>query len=86
MRTNLAVVYETIKAHNKTLEAARATEATATISALAEAAKQQGRDVVVAHIDFGSDAKVVKKIQECFKAAHPDGSLFLVSFDGEAGQ
>ena len=49
--------------------------------AMADEAKASGAAVVVRLLDFGADGKIAKKIQDMFRAAHPDGSLFLASLD-----
>ena len=51
--------------------------------ALAAEAKEKGSAVVVQLLDFGADGKIAKKIQDLFRAVHPEGSLFLASLDEE---
>lgn len=82
LRTKLQNIYDTIiKTYNKALEAERAAEATTAITALAEKAKTESKACVIVNLDFGSDSKVVKKIQDLYKSIHADGSLFVISQD-----
>ncbi len=84
LRVTLQSIYDnTIKAFNKSIETVRVAEATAAISELAVQAKEQNKDVVVTNMDFGSDSKVVKKIQDLFKSVYPECSLFMLSLDAE---
>jgi hypothetical protein len=58
-------------------------EATGLAESIAAKAKESNEVAIVAQIEFGSDAKVVRKIHEKLKSIHPTASYFVASFDDE---
>jgi len=83
MRTKLAAIYETIKAHFKANLAQRIADASGKAEQVAAAAKANNQDVVVLGLEIGADGKVAKKILEQLRSIHADGSFFLASLDDE---
>jgi hypothetical protein len=81
MKEKLNKVFETIKVFNKANLVEKVNSASVRAEEIAQAAKAAAKQLVVCQVDFGSDGKVAKKIHDKLKAAHNEGSFFVISLD-----
>lgn len=84
MRSKQNILADTLKKWEKAREASRTTAAVDLAQTLAEASLSKNEPFIVAHMDFGADGKIAKKVQDHVKSVNPAASVFLASA-GDAG-
>jgi alanyl-tRNA synthetase len=83
LRVKLNKISDTIKVWYKAILTERIDNANKIAEKFAHDSNEKGNQIVVTQMDFGSDGKVAKKIQENFRKISKDASFFMATLDEE---